>query len=349
MSWTFVACVGIAFAWMALFYLWGRSFLALIHAETDVASSIAFGYLVLQVIYQAIYLPFYLSRGSYRATAYIWLGIIGIISIIQVVWFRRKPLGQMERLNSGEKIAVLLTGVMVLGLAAYIALHVPFYGADTVGYITTMNNAYYQDTMWIESGGLSVHHGLCSMFHFFTMSSLITGIKPYYISLFSVRIIGICLFSFILYRTGVIIFKKDKKHICRAAAVLAVLAPTLLMFWGSNYTAEFFYWRINEAKGYCQFVLMPLGFSVFLEMFKESTNRKELWKKQFLVALAAIPISTSSMTPYIFLVLIGTVALLAYERLKGGWRTIGSATICALPNVFYLILYILTQKSLLTF
>ena len=106
MSWTFVACVGIAFAWMALFYLWGRGFLTWIKAERDVASCIPFGYLVLQVIYQVIYLPFYFTRGSYRATVYIWLGIVVIGSIVLIFYLRKhrseQPRSkQLHRRSSG--------------------------------------------------------------------------------------------------------------------------------------------------------------------------------------------------------------------------------------------------------
>ena len=50
---TFIACVLIAFAWMGLFYLWGRSFLTFIHAKHDTARKLVLGYLVLQVIYQS--------------------------------------------------------------------------------------------------------------------------------------------------------------------------------------------------------------------------------------------------------------------------------------------------------
>lgn len=349
MSRTFIACAFIAFAWMGLFFLWGRAFLIAIKAEGDIASSIAFGYLILQVIYQVIYLPCFFSRGSFRTTAYIWIGVVGIFSLLLLVFLRKHLHGGGEKLKTIEIIGICSSATLILALASFISLHVPFYGQDTVEYISTMNTAFYSDSMWVKSGELSLQHGLCSMFHFFTISSLLTGIKPYYISLFTVRIVGICLFSFILYRTGVIVFQKERKTFCWSAVVLAVLAPTLLMFWGSNYTAEFFYWRINEAKGYCQFVLLPLGFSVFLSMFRGVESRKNLWKEQLIVGLAAIPVSSSSMTPYIFLVFMGTCGLIVNDRLKNGWNTIKQAVVCATPNLVYLALYILEQKQMLTF
>ena len=342
---TFVACAGIAFAWMTIFYLWGRAFLTYIKAKCDMSSSIAFGYLILQIIYQGIYLPFYLTRGSYRATAWIWIGIVSIISIFLLLYVMKHRTN--HNLKKGERIGAFIAGILVLGLAGYISLHVPFYGADTRDYIARMNDFIYKDSMWITDGTLSFHYGMCSMFEFLTLPSLVTGIKPYYISLFTVRILGICLFSLIAYRTGTIVYRKKGETISWSAIVLAVLASYLLMLWGSNYTAEFFYWRINEAKGFCQFVLLPLAFSVFLAMFREDLNRKALWKEQLLIGVAAVPVSGSSLTAYLFLVFFSVCSLLVYEKFKGGRRTIKYSVLCALPNLCYLLIYILETKGII--
>lgn len=346
MSWTFVACVLISFVWMGLFLLWGRTFLTIIHADWDVASSIVFGYLVLQVLYQVIYLPFYLSRGSYRAVSYIWLGIMSISSVFLLL-FLRKHSTKRQRKKRKEIIGIFAAGILILGLAFYISLHAPFYGADTVKYISTMNESLYRDSIWVTAGSLHFHFGMCSMFHMFTISSLLTGIRPYYISLFTIRTIGICMSSLILYRTGRIIFgKNDQRHLW-LPLVLSVIVPCFLMFWGSMYTAEFFYWRINEAKGFCQFVLLPLGFSVFLSMFKKNANRNLYWKQQLLVGVAAVPVSSSALTPYMFLVFLGTVALLSFDKLHNGWKTMRYALLCVLPNVAYLVVYILEKAKII--
>lgn len=347
MSWTFVACVGIAFAWMALFYLWGRGFLTWIKAERDIASCIPFGYLVFQVVYQIIYLLFYFTRGSYRMTVYIWFGVVAVGSILLIKYLQKHSNGQKHGSKIREKAGICVAALAVIGLALYIALHVPYYGADTVTYINTMNESYYRDSIWVESGLLKFHFGMSSMYQLHTIPSILTGIKPYYISLFTVRIVGICLFSLIVYQMGLVVFRQNKEGFSWPSVILAVIVPYLLMFWGSNYTAEFFYWRINEAKGYCQFVLLPIGFSVFLSMFQNNADRKILWKKQFLVGLSAVPVSASSLSAYLFLLLMGLAALLAYDRMKSVLNTIGRIVICALPNLVYLILYFMEKQGII--
>lgn len=345
MSWTFLACFLIALAWMALFYLWGKGFLTAIKAETDLASSISFGYLLLQVIYQAIYLPFYFFRGSYRMTVYIWLGIILAASAFLIFFLRKQSTENRKKISVLEKTGVCTASILILGLAIYISLHVPFYGQDTRTYINTMNESYYRDSMWVGSGKLSFHYGMSSMYQFFTIPSLITGVKPYYISLFTVRIVGICLYALILYRMGAVIFRTNEVGFSSSALLLSVIGSYFLMFWGSNYTAEFFYWRMYEAKGFCQFVLLPLGFTLFLELFKKGADRKAIWKKQLLVGLSAVPVSASSLTAYLFLLFMGTAALLAFDKLKKGWTSIGYTTMCAIPNILYLIIYMLEIRG----
>jgi len=149
----------------------------------------------------------------------------------------------------------------------------------------------------------------------------------------------------VLYRAGEIVFRRAGGRICWPALTLSVLVPLLLMCWGSKYTAEFYYWRINEAKGYCQFILLPLGFTVFLDMLKNPSRRKKLWKEQLLVGVAAVAVSASALVSYLFLLMMGTAALLARDRFRNGLKTLGRSAVCALPNLVYLAIYILEKTG----
>lgn len=346
MSWTFFACFLITVAWMTLFFLWGSSFLTAIRSELGIAGSVVFGYLVCQFLYQLFYLPFLIFGGSFRVLSYSWLVLIIVLSIPQAFLLLKHERYRKYRFTRKDRIGVFSAVAIIMGLSFYIALRVPLYGADTSYYISCMNELYYRDTASVWYGVQRFHHGISSMNCLFTISSLLTGIRPFYISLFTVRMLGVYMTSLIMYRTGDVIFRKKGIGICWPALVISVLVPLLLMSWGSIFTAEFYYWRINEAKGYCQFVLLPQGFSVFLDMLKNPARRKILWKEQLLVGFAAVATSASSLTPYLFLLLMGTASLLVFDRFKNGLSTVCSSAVCALPNLAYLVVYVLEKNGM---
>jgi len=345
MSLTALACLLVSVAWMALFWLWGSSFLTGIRAKRSFAGSVVFGYLVCQSFYQLFYLPFLVFGGSYRVLSCLWLAVIASLSVLQAVFLRKRRSRRKRRLNRNEVVGICAAGAVILGLALYIALRVPLYGVDTQYYLSLMNELYYRDTSSVWYGVQRFHHGICSMNSLFTVSSLLTGIRPYYIFLFTMRLLGVYMTSMVLYRAGEIVFHRSGGRICWPALTLSVLVPLLLMCWGSQYTAEFYYWRINEAKGYCQFILLPLGFTVFLDMLKNPSRRKKLWKEQLLVGVAAVAVSASALVSYLFLLMMGTAALLARDRFRNGLKTLGRSAVCALPNLVYLAIYILEKTG----
>ena len=80
-------------------------------------------------------------------------------------------------------------------------------------------------------------------------------------------------------------------------------------------------------------------------MLRGHIDRKTAWLKQLIVGLAAIAVSASSMTGYLLLLAMGTAAVLAYDRFKRAGKTIGLASLCALPNLLYLAVFVLEKKG----
>lgn len=345
---TFIACIGIVLAYIILFSIWGRAFLTAIQAEANPWDSVLFGYLVLQFIYQIPYLVFFLSRGTYRTFSMAWVYVVLACTIGLVIRLIRNKIKPGCELKKSEKIGAAGGFLMVFLLAAFIALHLPTYGVDTTAYIREMTNELYNDVVYADSGRIDFHHGMCSMFSFFTVPSLVTGISPYYVSLFSVRILGVMLFSMIVFRTGRIAFARSKSGWMWPALSMAVLVPYMMMLWASMYTAEFFYWRMNEAKAYCQFILLPLGFSVYLQLLSDTDNRKSAWKAQMIVGWASVAVSASAMTAYPFLALIGLFAILALDRFRRARATFGWSFLCVLPNLLYIGAYMMIKTGYLT-
>lgn len=345
----FIECGLITVCYLILFFFWGRTFLSLIHARTYISDCLAFGYIFMQAFFQIVYLPFLLSRGSFRALSYTWIIILVIITCLMLVFLRKN--GELKfRIQSSKKrlsgAAIVL--IITVSLTLLIASRPRPYGADTVGYINPMNWMVYDDSIFIQ-GSVNFHHGLNSIFALFTIPAIITGIRPIYLAEFTMREVSIILTISIAYRTGRVAFKDYKNDISYYGLALSVIVMDILMMWESPYISQFFYRRSNEAKAFCQFVLLPLAFSVWIQLFQNNENDKHLWAEQFLLGFAAIPVATSSMTVYPIMTIIATAGLLVCNRLKRIKTILLKSFLCILPNLLYMGLYIISKQEIFIF
>lgn len=247
----------------------------------------------------------------------------------------------MRGLMSVHVLCAFAVIIFVSWLAVRIGLHPRPFGPDTDTYIDAMNRMVYWDIIWQRSGELYLHSGLNSHFALFSTISLVFGIHPYYVAHFIMRFLGVALTSMVAYRTGKAWIDGSHDGISYYGLALSVLVPLGMTFWNSIYTGYFFWLRTNEAKAYCQLILLPLALSVCGEMFMEEGDRLILWKKQMAIGLAAVPIATSSMTAYLLLLFIHMVGLIVHDRFRRTKETVLSALSCMLPNICYLALYII--------
>ena len=330
-----ICCLGV-------FFIWGSVFLGWIRSKRSFCENVLFGYIVMQAFYQVVYLPFFLARGSYRWLTILWLVFFAVTTAFclgyiarQIRWTRKK--------RSAKPLILGTMGVIVFisWLALRIGIHPRPFGADTNTYIDAMNKMVYQDIIWQRAGELYFHSGLNSHFGFFATLSMITGIHPYYVAHYFMRFIGVALTSMVAYRTGKVLLDRSNDGISGYGLALSVLVPLGLAFWSSIYTGYFFWMRTNEAKAYCQMILLPLAFSVCAETFLEDGERSVLWKKQMAIGLAAVPIATSSMTAYLLLIALNMIGLIARDRIRDIRPTVLRAIMCMLPNLCYLLLYII--------
>ena len=82
-------------------------------------------------------------------------------------------------------------------------------------------------------------------------------------------------------------------------------------------------------------------------MIKQPEQRKTLWKCMFLIGLSAVTISASAMMSFAVLLFCGMVGLLVFDAGKNKIKTPACAFFCVLPNVLYMLLYVLISKGVL--
>ncbi len=345
----YLICWGVAIIFLAMFYIWGKSFLSIICANADMSSSILFGFLIVLLSYQIPYLPVFLCRGSYRNLSWCWFAVTGIVTILLLIRLCKNHEVTIEKASKTELISITLVSAVIIFICSFISLHPPAaYGQDTNTYISAMNEMRYEDRIWISWDNPAIHHGLTSLFGFMTVPSLIINIRPYFCNLFTMRILLVLLTALSMYRIGKIAFSEAEQKISLKGLWLSVLVLMLFMFWNSDYQAHFFFRRSNEAKAFCQFVLFPLAFSVFLQMLQKSKQRKSLWIEQILIGFSAVAVSMSSLSGYPFLVLLGTIAILVNDHFKRFIQTIILGILCIIPNIIYLLI-LLRGKGIIRF
>ena len=343
---TALICAVIAAAYLSLFYIWGRTYLTILHVHADISNSVLFGFVLMVSAFQLFYLPFFFARGSFRILTIVWLAVLAMVTGCMVLYIKRRSTGIRKAIVSkGQMIGIAALIGLTLFLCAEIAFHARPYGADTNSYIAAINQMVYDDVICIDRGALNVHHGLTNIFALFGISSLITGVRPYYVALHTMRYVGVIVTAIAAYNAGKTLISKDQKENVSWTGIGTALL-TLLIFscWSSMYGGAFFWQRTNEAKAYCQLVLFPIAFIVTIQMFQNKEKRNILWKKQLLIGFSAVPISVSSMSAYPIFMLICMVALLIYDRFKIVKATIGYSVLCVLPNLIYLVLYYTSQN-----
>ena len=332
-------CAALTLVYLGVFFLWGWAFLRRIGARCFASECVCFGFIVMHVVYQAFYLSFFLTRGSYRALSMLWIAISSAVTVLCLadrIWTRTKR--RRKRRTLSTTLLFLVVAALVVYMCILVGLH-PRYYHDDGYYINWMNLMVYRDSIFVNDGALYYHSGFNSFFGLFATLCLVTGISPFYMALFTVRFLCVALTAMVACYTGQVFFRRSGRRAGAYALALSVLVPLSMLCWSSMYTGQFFWLRSNESKAYCLTVLLPLAFAVCAEPFATKGNRDVTWKKQLAIGLAATPVAASSMMAYPLMIVIGTSALLVYDRFCRARRTILWALACIAPNLVYMLLY----------
>jgi len=345
---TILAGILIAAAYMWLFYIWGKAFLIFNRSVYSMSKSILFGFLAMVSVFQFFYLPFFLLRGSFKTLASIWLAFIALTTPRLFFYNRKHSVKQnSEHISIGKIICFTVAIGLNIFLCIQVAYHPRPYGADTNYYISVMNDMVYHDIICIDSNGLDMHHGLTNIFAFFGVAAWLTGVRPFYLELHTMRYIVVLLTAITAYYGGETLFH-DKHRISWPGIGMAIIIPVLFSFWDSMYGGAFFWQRANEAKAICQLVLFPIALVGMLQFFENSINTKTIWHEQLLIGFAAVPITISSLSIYPVFLLIIIFAIAAYRRMRGIKELVRYGILCVMPNLVYFAIYI-TSKYWIAF
>ncbi len=349
---TLIICILITLLFLSVLYIWGKAFLTAIKAKTLISDCVLYGFIVIHIVFQIFYLPFLLTRGSFYVLSIIWLMFAGLFTACLIIYLAKKNNLTERRPKNPPNydIVLIIVIVFIVFLCIYIGGRPRYKGLDTFQYIYQMNEMVFRGTLWNEGSDLQIHQGLNSYYTLYAIISWATGIKPVFLNHLTMRFVGVVLFSLVSFRFGRITFR-DKGSIC--PLVISIIAPLMMMLWNSKYSGAFFYARTNESKGICFLFLFPLAVSIFIEMMNEKKDSQQdrniMWIEEITIGLSAVPIAVSSMSIYPVIVFMGMVSVIAFDKFKRMHKTILYSSLCVIPNITYIVFYLLYQQRIIRF
>ena len=352
-----IVCLLIVIALLLIFAVWGEALCVLFKIRAALSEATVLGMLGVMTVFQAVYLPIVLRLRPFHELRAASLAVLGVLTLaaVLVVLFGRSRLvsdkqeGIFAQLMSRDmRPALAVFAVLVVFLIAFTAFR-PYQGWDTSYYVGSMNEALKTDTIYQFNGDtgmresvLAPRYALSGFFMFYAVIASVCRIKPLLIAYYSIRPLGVILALLVIYRFGRTLFGRSE----RAALLVTGLFSVIQLTWVSIYKSSFFIERMYEAKGWCAYVLLPFTAMTLYRLFiKKGRGRRE-WFALALAALAAIPVSMSSLMLYPAAVFIGGAAMLPWCEDRG--KVIRRCLLLMVPNIIIALVYVLMSKGVFT-
>lgn len=214
-------------------------------------------------------------------------------------------------------------------------------GWDFAYYIGNMATSVSTDTMYLYDGSsgllrshLELRYALSSFYMNTAWISQMTGISALLLQKYVMGVLCVLLTNAVVYSFAMRVFGQDQKK----AAILVTAAILLTIFWDVYDTsAQFLMLRSYEAKAYCANVVLPMVLYLLYRVWEDSADIGN-WAELFLVALASVAVSMSSL---VLVPALTAIMLLAHLFVERRWdaAVIRRGIYCMLPNICYLAVY----------
>lgn len=311
-----------------------------------------FGYFAM---FQLVALPCIALKQSLTLLTTLWMIVLGLVTVAVLVLLYKERIAKKEILNSAKKITLpkkkewfyIFFGFVLLAFVCYFTAIQNYWGWDTAFYLGTVNNTLNTDTMYLYNGenGALVHtidfrYALSTFYMNSAVFCKVTEISAVMFQKYVMGMLCVLFHGLILYLIG----KRLYENKVEKAVVFATIAGLLNFFFVSEFTtAEFLLFRSYEAKGYCANVVIPSIIYALLTLHK-NLEKRENWKVLFLVMLASLPVSMSSILIAPMMVFIALAAELIVTKKR---KIITYGIVCMIPNGIYLLIYLLNTLQIL--
>ncbi len=345
-----VITAAVVLLYMLLFRLLGAALLRLLDKKELYIHRELVGFFAYFALFQFMYVPMVLLRLHFHVLAYGWGIALVVMVLVCAVYLvsvgGKKPL-EMPEVTS-EAAPWIKWGALLFcaGFLVFLVLQ-QYLGWDTAFYMGNMNEAIYTDTMYLYNGNdgtlmkhMDLRYALSGFSMQFTIPCFFLGISPVIMCYYGIRGLGAILALIIVYDFGMLLFEKNE-----TAAYLTVGAFLIvnILFFTRSATSLFFIRRMYEAKGYCANVVLPMVALLLVMIYKKCG--KHMWALLFSICLGSVGASMSSMMLVPALLALGSILIAVNERRI---RPVFYAIVCALPNLCYVVLYLLSENGVFT-
>lgn len=369
-------CLGMIAVLLFLFVLFGRLGSKLAGIQTRGGLGLLFGVFVYFGIFQMAALPMIMMKQPLSRLSAVWMAVVLAAVGIFLTGKQKErkgrgfskgvsPDGRKQNFDrkaalqeKGRLSLIKIVMLLVVGFQMYYIITSEYLGWDTSFYVGSIATSLARNSMYLyhsETGKpvteLPFRYALSGFYMHSAVWCQVLGIRAIYwakivqggvlavLSNAAVFELGKFLFSGKSYENLV---KKEKVTDCAAAMVIA--AVILNVFFDSMYsTSDFLMSRALEAKAYCSNLVLPCIFLYGMMLWRDNQNREaKIWL--FTAAFSSVAISMSSLViaPALLTILFLPVLL----RTKT-WKTVRLYVLCVLPNLMYLIVYLLFRAGMI--
>lgn len=323
--------------------------------ETTLTEKVLFGFFCYFSLFQLVALPLIMLKQTLTLLTVLWSIILGIVAVIMIFLLYKERIQIKEVLSKQKKVGYftgknLLYFVLVgifLGFLCYFVAIQNFWGWDTAFYIGTVSTSLDTDTMYLYNGEngvlrkkISFRYALSAFYMNSAVFCKITGISAVMFQKYVMGILCAILHTISLGFIGKKLYGKNPEKV----VLFIILAGMLNFFFVSGFsTSNFLLFRSYEAKAYCANVVITAVFGAILGVH-QNLEKKENWKVLFLIMMASVPVSMSSI---LIVPMIVFVALAAEYIMTKNRKIIKYGILCMIPNGIYLVIYLLNTLKVL--
>ena len=349
-------CISLLLLSFAVYYCMGKAICVRYRWNLTGPEVVCVGFFVYFALFQAVAEIMIFSKQKLHVLGWTWLGILVLWLAVcaSILWQGRE---QKKGAKSGSAVKVrpkamvrMLILIMIAAVAAECLSAVLMQrniGWDFAYYIGNMVTSVQTDTMYLYDGSsgrlrntLELRYALSGFYMNTAWISQMTGIHALFIQKYVVGVQGVILTNLVAYSFAMEAFKGDKGK----SAMLVAVTVILTLFWDVYDTsAQFLMIRSYEAKAYCANVVLPMVVFLCYRIWNQA-DKLQAWAELFLVALASVAVSMSSLVLVPAAIVLMVLAHMIVSRQWNG-ATVRRTIYCVLPNLCYMLIFFANQMK----